>query len=131
MSEPRPRRKHKMRVNLEEVKAMLKFYERLVKPDLRDLAFFQDGKAVPVPEEVIERWRFIGLHNIDFMRDHFFKSKHVRIVTLTKKVARKVAKKKYCGQQFWASTLDPNVPNICTQEKGHLSPCSAQKERGR
>jgi hypothetical protein len=122
MSNPTPRRKRKVKVNVDLVKAALQERKRINSPDLRDLEFYLDGKKVNVPADVLEDFSFIGLNNIDFIQTYFLKSKHVRVLTLTR---RRVVAPAKCGKRFWASTLDSSVSDICTKDKGHQGPCAA------
>jgi uncharacterized membrane protein YvbJ len=84
MSEPIPRRKRKVKVNVEDVKAALQERKRINSPDIRDLEFYKDGKRVQVPEEVIEWFASIGLNNIDFIESYFLGGTRFQVMTMSK-----------------------------------------------
>lgn len=56
-----------MKVDIEEV---LKHYNRrreINKQPLEDISFYYNGVKLTILEELINKWRFTGLNNVDFI----------------------------------------------------------------
>jgi len=64
-----------MKVTIEYVEQLVKEVRGLNKLDLRDIVFFEDGKKLDIPSEVLASFEFTGLNNIDFVSSGFYKLK--------------------------------------------------------
>jgi len=55
-----------MRISVEDIMAHLEWRRKINKTPLSDFILIKEGKVVPIPKEVIDRWGLTGLNNIDF-----------------------------------------------------------------
>ena len=59
-----------MKVSIEEVNKNFAFRNKINACDLKDLVIIHNGKEEKIPEEVIEKWRYIGLNNMYLLGDY-------------------------------------------------------------
>lgn len=59
-----------MRVDLAELARVLAYLREIEAVELADIKWCRDGIAVPVAEEAIREWEFVGLNNREFARHH-------------------------------------------------------------
>ena len=55
--------------NIDDLNARRKLFNSL---DLRDCEFYEKGVKVEIPPEIIEKWRFMGLSNTDFIEFRYW-----------------------------------------------------------
>lgn len=56
-----------MRVLVAEVISIMERLEEINNTPLSDIEWIYAGKVLPISEDVIEEWRFMGLSNKDFV----------------------------------------------------------------
>lgn len=56
-----------MRVLVAEVISIMERLEEINNTPLSDIEWIYDGKVLPISEDVIEEWKFMGLSNKDFV----------------------------------------------------------------
>lgn len=63
----------KIRIDLEEVRALLNRKNEINALDIREIEWYEDGKPLEIPPECLDKWRFIGLTNVFFVELEFWK----------------------------------------------------------
>lgn len=58
---------------LERIRALLDELAEFNSHDIRDIQLTKDDVSMEIPAEVIEKWRFMGLSNKDFVNFEFWK----------------------------------------------------------
>lgn len=56
----------RLRVNIEEVEAMLEFRSRVNSALLPDIDWYRDGEKIDASKAGVEDWFHSGLNNLDF-----------------------------------------------------------------
>ena len=62
-----------MIVNIEEIHRAVGELKAINKLKLKDIEFYENGIKLYVPSEVVERWKYIGLNNHEFIMSEFYK----------------------------------------------------------
>lgn len=66
-----------MRVDISEFEKMLNYRNEINKCDLSEIEVYgKDGKKIEITNEMIDEWRFIGLNNTDFIKEHFINKRN-------------------------------------------------------
>lgn len=64
----------KTKVTLQEIEDIIKRRNRINILDLDDIEFIDfDGKVVDIPQGIIDKFKFVGLSNIDFITSNYYK----------------------------------------------------------
>lgn len=67
-----------MRVDIERLHELKAELNKINRADIEALEFYEEGKKINVPLELIQKWRFIGLNNVEFITtDFYLGSEHV------------------------------------------------------
>jgi hypothetical protein len=64
----------KIKINVEDIYRNQAQRRTWNVPRLEDIEFYKDGELVPVPKEVLEDWKFMGLNNEDFVTNNFLRN---------------------------------------------------------
>lgn len=59
-----------MNVHLERLRELLAELDEMNNVSLQDIKWFKNGEQIYVTDEDIQEWRFIGLSNVQFARQH-------------------------------------------------------------
>lgn len=59
-----------MNVHLERLQELLAELDEMNNVSLQDIKWFKNGEQIYVTDEDIQEWRFIGLSNVQFARQH-------------------------------------------------------------
>lgn len=59
-----------MNVHLERLQELLAELNEMNNVSLQDIKWFKNGEQIYVTDEDIQEWRFIGLSNVQFARQH-------------------------------------------------------------
>ena len=59
-------------VHIEHIKEMQKQRERINKPLLDDIEFYENGKLLHIDKRLINKFIFTGLSNIDFITSGYY-----------------------------------------------------------
>jgi len=62
-----------MIVNIEEIYRAIGELEAINNLKLKDIDFYENGEKIKISSEVIDRWKFIGLNNHEFIMSEFYK----------------------------------------------------------
>lgn len=62
-----------MRVDIERIKALKAEFDEINKMDLDQIQFYEKGNHIEISQEQINEWKFIGLSNVYFILDEFYK----------------------------------------------------------
>jgi len=66
-----------MRVDLEEIIELEAKRLRINSVDIEDIEFYENGEKLEIPLDVIQKWRFIGLNNMDFITTDYYLSEMI------------------------------------------------------
>lgn len=58
---------NKLIVNIEEFKSHLDYFSKINKCKLSDIKIIKDGKEIPIRQEIIDDFEYMGLSNKDFI----------------------------------------------------------------
>ena len=64
-----------MKVNVNRVLAIKAELKVINKANLEDIQWIKDGTEIPITQEQIDAWEFIGLNNVDFITSEFYNEK--------------------------------------------------------
>ncbi len=64
-----------MKVAVEYLKWIQKERAKINRAKLEDIEFFENGMKVDIPKEVIDKFAFTGLNNIDFILSGFYEER--------------------------------------------------------
>ena len=67
-----------MRVDIEKIQILRKKLRDFNQLSIYDMEFYEDGKKLEIPKEVLDEWELIGLNNADFIDTKFWKGKTVQ-----------------------------------------------------
>ena len=82
------------KVNLTDVRWMLKLRRTINSADLQYLDIYDGTRKITVDPKSLEEWRFTGLNNVDFLACCFLADfPHVTLMSFTEKRAKLAAKR--------------------------------------
>jgi len=61
-----------MEVNINRVLDILSELKEINDTKLDDIEWIKDGKVIPVTQEMIDEYKFIGLNNVGFITHEFY-----------------------------------------------------------
>lgn len=67
----------KVPVSIEYIKAIMEQRAYVNRLDFRDIEFYEDGKKLNIPEDVLSDFELTGLNNIDFIWSNFYNKKRL------------------------------------------------------
>ena len=65
-----------MKINIEDIKDLIRKKRRFNRLKLKNIIFYENGKKLNIPPEVIEEWEITGLNNVDFVDVEFWKARN-------------------------------------------------------
>ena len=65
----------KLRLDVGYVRYLQQERVRINKTRLSEIEFYEDGKKLEVPKEIIKGFEFTGLANVDFITSNYYKRK--------------------------------------------------------
>jgi len=66
-----------LKVNINEIKDHLASLAAFNSVPLERCELYENGRLIEIPDDVLERWRFIGLNNSCFIESEFHKAKKI------------------------------------------------------
>lgn len=58
-----------MRVDIQDILNHLEYLRVVNSEDIMNLEFFYEGRSIPISDEKLEQWKYMGLNNTDFIRE--------------------------------------------------------------
>lgn len=62
-----------MKINIEEIHQMLARRREINSVRLEDIEWYENGVKLSIDKQLIDRYRFIGMTNMDFIATDFYK----------------------------------------------------------
>ena len=61
-----------MKVNINRVLDILSELKEINETKLNDIEWVKDGEVIPITQEMIDKYKFIGLNNVCFITHEFY-----------------------------------------------------------
>jgi len=65
-----------MRIDLEEIRELVKRRKEINSIPLEKIEWFEDGKPVKIDKRIVENFLITGLNNIDFITSNYYLRKY-------------------------------------------------------
>lgn len=62
-------------IDINYVKSLIEKIKEIDQLNLFEVSFVEDGKTIEIAKEIIEKFQFTGLSNMDFITTNFYKKK--------------------------------------------------------
>ena len=61
-----------MNVDIERIHALKAELNKINSVDIADITFMENGEPVKIDADLLEKWRFVGLNNADFISTDYY-----------------------------------------------------------
>lgn len=84
------KKQKKVYIDIDDVLIMQRIRKRINKPNLSDIVWVRNGKEISVPKGLVDKWRWCGLSNCDFITSGAYKQDVFKITKTGRAVITEV-----------------------------------------